>query len=735
MEPYADSFEHLRDEFSRLDLLLRRALVVARQDGSAPAADDFRGLLISEPEIDNLLKSSDFLGDRWRQAAKAQETLKPIDQALLVLRNDIDSRRALSEEANIHLVLPHLAKCFDLSPAEVDLLLVALAPELEPRYETLYAYLQNDVTRKRPSVDLALNLICRSEQEKVFARRLFALGAPLFRHCLLQLAEESHDRRPPLIRKFLKLDDELVDFLLLARPSEATDTGALLTPARGFNSLEMEPSTLAHFENLATYLKQAGAGGGAVIRLIGQAEAGLREAAEALAYSIGRRLLVFELQPLEGTDTESSVRLAAMIRDARIWGAIIAVSAGEPAENEPDSNRRSRMEGLLWRKLQDFPGFVLLLGPDAAFRRLPNDLRVLRLEVAPPGFAVRRGAWEAALNGDAPGIDIARLADTFRFGARQIHQTVGMAAGLAALRDPLNPAPSIEDVFEAGRALSTPNLRHFAVRVEPRYTWSDIVLPQEKAEQLRNIAARMKFRHLVQQEWGFGRKLSRGKGLNVLFTGPSGTGKTMAAEILAGELSLDLYQIELSSVVSKYIGETEKHLSEIFHEAELSQALLFFDEADALFGKRTEVKDAHDRYANIEVNYLLQRVEQFEGIVVLATNLQRNVDEAFLRRMHEVVEFPFPDETLREGIWRGHFPRETPCEDEIDFAFLARQFKLTGGNIKNIVLNAAYLAAQESNPISMSHLILATKAEHQKLGKMCVKSDFGPYYELVEQRA
>jgi SpoVK/Ycf46/Vps4 family AAA+-type ATPase len=209
----------------------------------------------------------------------------------------------------------------------------------------------------------------------------------------------------------------------------------------------------------------------------------------------------------------------------------------------------------------------------------------------------------------------------------------------------------------------------------------------------------------------------------------------MAAEVLAGELSLDLYQIDLSSVVSKYIGETEKNLSAIFQEAELSQALLFFDEADALFGKRTEVKDAHDRYANIEVNYLLQRVEQFEGVVILATNLQRNLDDAFLRRMQEVVEFPFPDEVLREQIWNGHFPTNAPRDEDIDFKFLARQFKVTGGNIKNIVLNAAFLAAQESKPINMSHLILSTKAEFQKLGKLCVKADFGKYYDLLHKAA
>jgi SpoVK/Ycf46/Vps4 family AAA+-type ATPase len=310
-----------------------------------------------------------------------------------------------------------------------------------------------------------------------------------------------------------------------------------------------------------------------------------------------------------------------------------------------------------------------------------------------------------------------------------------MARSLIAVRKPSQQEPKIQDLLDAGRALTSPQVGKFAIRVEPRYSWNDIVLPPEKAQKLRHIASWIKHRRLVHRDWGFGRKLSRGKGLNVLFTGPSGTGKTMAAEVLAGELSLDLYQIDLSTVVSKYIGETEKNLSAIFHEAEQTQTLLFFDEADALFGKRTEVKDAHDRYANIEVNYLLQRVEQYEGVVILATNLQQNLDDAFLRRMQEVLEFPFPDAELRERIWRGHFPKGAPTAADIDFRFLAQNFKWCGGNIKNIVLSAAFLAARESKPISMSHLILATRAEYQKEGKLPVKTDFGRYYDVVARSA
>jgi SpoVK/Ycf46/Vps4 family AAA+-type ATPase len=246
------------------------------------------------------------------------------------------------------------------------------------------------------------------------------------------------------------------------------------------------------------------------------------------------------------------------------------------------------------------------------------------------------------------------------------------------------------------------------------------------------MCAHIRFGPKVFEEWGFERKLARGKGLNVLFAGPPGTGKTMAAEVLATDLGLELYKIDLASVVSKYIGETEKNLERIFHEGQSSNAILFFDEADSLFGKRSEVKDSHDRYANLEISYLLQRMEEYDGIVILATNLRKNMDDAFVRRMHGAIEFPMPEELDRLEIWRRTFPPEAPVAGDLDLEFLARKFKLSGGNIKNIVLEAAFFAAEAGSSISMGHLVRATRREHQKMGKLFHESDFGPYAHLVK---
>ena len=727
MEAYQNSFEHLREEIARLDLLLQRALLVARRSDPSQAADEFRGLVISEPEIDALVQAKDFFGERWRRQDAVKDELTVIDQQLDNMRRDIDARRKLSDEAQQWLALPALAKRFNLSPAEVDLLLLTIAVELEPHYETLYAYLQNDVTRKHPSINLALNLICRSEREKLDARILFAPSSTLFANRLLEMAEEPHDRDAPLLRKFLKVDEAIIAFLLDQPPTTAAAAG-LIEPLFSDHTSETDSNTQEQLRNLAAYLTRADRRGIA-LRLISQSETALASAAEALAQALGRRLLLVDLLQLGSEEAA----LSKLLRNAVLWGAIIAVKDKEPAGNGSENQIASQAQTFLWNALRVFDEPILLLGPESSFPRIPTNIRVWRQDIQTPGFDLRRQTWKAALRTAKTTADSARLADTFGFGGQRIRQTIDMARSLAAVRDPTQSHPGIQDLLDAGRALTSPQVGRFAIRVEPRYTWSDIVLPPEKAQQLRSIAAWMKYRRLVHRDWGFGEKLSRGKGLNVLFTGPSGTGKTMAAEVLASELSLDLYQIDLSSVVSKYIGETEKNLSAIFREAEQSQALLFFDEADALFGKRTEVKDAHDRYANIEVNYLLQRVEQYEGVVILATNLQQNLDDAFLRRMQEVLEFPFPDEVLREQIWRGHFPKDAPREKDIDYGFLAQKFKMTGGNIKNIVLAAAFLAAQEAKPISMSHLVVATKAEYQKEGKLAMKTDFGPYYELIKR--
>jgi hypothetical protein len=337
-----------------------------------------------------------------------------------------------------------------------------------------------------------------------------------------------------------------------------------------------------------------------------------------------------------------------------------------------------------------------------------------RIDVARPTPAEQRVLWERLLGESSAPLNGA-------LDALIAHFDLPRHAIAAASREASGEAPLETALWRACRAQSRPRLDDLAQRIEPVAGWGDIVLPATQLEILGEIAAHVRGRARVYHEWGFARKSTRGLGVSALFEGASGTGKTMAAEVLALELDLDLYRIDLSQVVSKYIGETEKNLRRLFDAAETGAAILLFDEADALFGKRSEVKDSHDRYANIEVSYLLQRMEAYRGLAILTTNARDAIDQAFMRRIRFVVSFPFPDEAQRAEIWRRVFPAETPTE-AIDHRALAR-LSLPGGSIRNIALAAAFVAADERSPVRMSHLARAAARECAKLERPLTEAE------------
>jgi hypothetical protein len=370
------------------------------------------------------------------------------------------------------------------------------------------------------------------------------------------------------------------------------------------------------------------------------------------------------------------------------------------------------------------PG-VVVLGTAQAWRPSPHEpLGVIGVPCTAPAANERRRIWrrevDAAGAGAAPG-DLAAVGDRFRLSPRQIKDAALTAAGQARLQRPRrgSSAPRLtrRELFAAGRSQSGHELGTFARRASAVHAWDDLVVPEEAHRQLRELAARVEHRTLVMDEWGFSARLAGGRGVTALFAGPSGTGKTMAAAVIAAELGLDLFAIDLSTVVSKYIGETEKNLSRVFGAAADSDAILLFDEADALFGKRSEVRDAHDRYANVEIAYLLQRMEEYDGLALLATNLRHHIDEAFIRRLDVIVDFPFPDTAERLRIWRSCLPRSLPLGDDVDLDALARH-RLAGGNIRNAVLGAAYLAARAGGPIGQAEFVAATRRELAKMGKL-----------------
>jgi SpoVK/Ycf46/Vps4 family AAA+-type ATPase len=341
----------------------------------------------------------------------------------------------------------------------------------------------------------------------------------------------------------------------------------------------------------------------------------------------------------------------------------------------------------------------------------------------------RREQWQASLGAEASsGLAVADVTTQFRLSSEQVARAVQAARLQAQLA---REAISLDNLRAGARAQNGAGLERLARRIQPSVGWDDLVLAPATAEALRELAGRARRRDQVLDEWGMRPGGSRGRGITVLFAGDSGTGKTMSAEVVAGDLGLDLYTVNLATVVDKYVGETEKNLERIFTEADGVNAVLLFDEADALFGKRSEVRDANDRYANIEVAYLLQRMETFDGLAILATNLRANVDEAFARRLDMVIDFPAPDVGLRRALWDRCLAPGVPRDEDLDLDFCAQAFELSGGNIRSIAITAAYLAADSGRPVAMVDLIRGVHREYRKLGRMVVAAEFGPYFRFT----
>jgi len=601
------------------------------------------------------------------------------------------------------------------SPFERDVLLLCLALELDRGYERIFAYLHDDVTARQPTVGLALDLLCDSPAERIAARRTLAPRAPL--------------RDWGLIRLLPGRDDAAS---LLARPMAlASGVAAALLEGNGLPRwLDLStPDTAIPASTLPSeprrVIEQVGAQSpdGLWIHLISDDEGESLLCAQALATRWGLPLLRVDAPHLP----ERATILRRAARDALLIGAALCVPhaalEAHPPEAWADAVRGLPLP-ILWG---DAPANARGT-PAAPWPPLEAPGRqVIRLEIASPSFERRRHLWGESLRDAADhGLDLDAVAGRYRLSRDQIARAAQVAQDAARQRHGDDGHVAMDDLFAAARAVSSPDLGSYAQRIPPRHTWHDIVLPEDQLAQLHELCDQFRYRHVVYDAWSMGGRSQLGRGLSVLFAGPSGTGKTLAAEVIARELQLDLFKIDLSGIVSKYVGETEKNLERIFAQARHANAILLFDEADALFGKRSETKDAHDRYANIEISYLLQKVEEYDGVVILTSNLQQNLDEAFLRRLHFVVAFPMPDEPARQRIWAQHLPDSLPRAANLDASDLAGRWKFSGGSIRNVALSAAFLAARDGEVLTHTHLLWAARREFQKLGKLVDERLFAP---------
>ncbi|MFF6777246.1 AAA family ATPase [Streptomyces sp. NPDC012637] len=656
-----------------------------------------------------------------------------------------------------------LAGRFGLAPLDLDLLLVALAPDLDARFERLYGYLNDDLTRRRPTVGLALELVGRAGIPS--ARFRLAPGAPLVSGGLVEVTEPE---RPPLSR-VLAVPDRVTAHLL---GDDAPDPSL----AGLFGERAEDPGADPAERDRAVAALRTGTGH-VHLRARGGDAAGLASAALRAA---GLPALCLDAAAL-GHDERAVPALArAVAREARLTGGGVVLGPLEALPDQPGVRDRllrtvcATLRGVplltygtsgwepAWAADTPVTLAVATPAPGRHAERWRHALeRALTELTGPSGPTGRSGPSEptgpacsaeparpgvgaaAALDGEpaaspagspdrSPDVEALALSvAAHRLDAGQLRRAAGTAVRAAALDGrPVSP----DDLRAAVRGQSGAGLARLARRVEPAVGWDDLVLPPPTHRQLRELAVRARHRDQVLGQWGMRPGGGRGRGVIALFAGASGTGKTMSAEVVAADLGMDLYVVDLSTVVDKYVGETEKNLERIFTEASSVNAVLLFDEADAIFGKRSEVKDAHDRHANVESAYLLQRMESFDGIAVLTTNLRANLDEAFTRRLDVIADFPVPDATQRLALWERCLGERLPRAADLDLDFCADRFELAGGSIRACAVTAAYAAAAAGGPLTMAQLVTAIAEEYRKLGRLVLAGEFGPYLGEVTRR-
>ncbi|MFI1100629.1 ATP-binding protein [Streptomyces melanogenes] len=657
-DPYDDPARAL---LAHLAALRERVAALAEHRAATdPTAEDpLRGLFLSDEAVHHLLHT-------WSPAGGDSA---PGDATPVAVRPRGPADR-----------LARLAERMGLTGWDTTVLLIALAPDVDRTFEALYGYLNDDVSRRRASVGLALDL-CGLPASSAHARARLHASAPLR---ALGLLEEQDPERPFLSRA-LRVPDRLTGHLL----GDDTPDAALL------GRLHPMPDPMPEAPGAEDF----------TARLAARLRTG--------------PLIAYLREPREGDG------LAALATALRAAG-LDALRCPDPADHVPELLREARLSGRavvlpglpehpapLVRALSEAPDVTVLLTDPRPYdpHWSPNDPLVLE---APGRGAGGAPAWQAALGADADGLDLAATVAPYRLGGDRVQRAAQAARALAAFDGtPVTAA----HVRLAARRQSASGLERHARRIRPAVDWRDLVLPEGPLTQLRELALRARHRDRVLGDWRLSAGGGRGRGVLGLFAGESGTGKTLSAEVVAADLGLDLYVVQLSSIVDKYVGETEKNLERIFTEADRTDAVLLFDEADAVFGKRSEVKDAHDRYANMESAYLLQRLESFDGIALLTTNLRANIDEAFTRRLDLVVDFPFPDAGQRLALWR-HGLAHVPAAEGIDLAPLARDFEMAGGSIRSAVVSAAYLAAGRGDEVTAADLLEGARREYRKAGRL-----------------
>lgn len=641
-------------------------------------------------------------------------------------RNELLSVRQYFIERYIQTVMSgkvfpviRLAEAFSLDPFSLFCLLTLLCCEVYQKYEKLFAYIQDDIARKTPTAETLIRLFAEPLDRISDYFGYFSADSVLTRFFLY--SDGSGLGSAPL-----KLTSQIMNYLTCGGNDdpavELWECGTKLHPL--YADKDAAACALGS-------LKSCVKGKTSLVVFSGRRGSGRRFQVKHCAAALGESVLFADVSEIFQKDGAES-RFSSLICERVIRGCAVCLTG---LEYLLDEERQEKLVGFssMLRKNRGWLGERLYITSEKKWTdaRLGDNIIKLDFELPETDESARLTLWREFTKDRRLDEDISpeEMAAKFRFTPGQIKASADRAADLTLMSG--GGAISAKTLHECCYAQVVVGLNTLASPIKPAYCWDDLVLPPQEIKLLKEACTHVRYRHQVYGDWGFGKRAAYGRGLSVLFSGPPGTGKTMAAQVITNQLHMQMYKIQISQIVSKYIGETEKNLRQVFTEARNANCILFFDEMDALFGKRSEVKDSHDRNANIETAYLLQQLEEYDGVVLMATNLLQNIDEAFMRRINFVVSFPFPDVPTRKRLWEKMLDTGAPVDDNIDIDFLAENFKIAGGNIKNCAVHAAFLAAAEGVPISMKHVVSSVVTEQRKNNIVVVREDLKEYADLV----
>jgi len=688
-------YDELTERLRRTDLLLLRAVKRQRERPSIRSKGQFWGAMMTDDEIDELLREHGEVtyprgADDMGQALRAAEKLRDREGGQI----------------------GRIREGFQIGGDDVDLLLLALAPEVSAGYARIFAYLNDNLSQSYLTVDLATRVLRTRRRERLELQTRLMQGAPLVRYRLLTLTPPDGESHPA---RRIQCTSRLLRWLLereeLPSSPGVTQLQTALDPFIPGTTRARVDKLTARMQGAQTYV------------IVGSTNGSREAVAQSIARRCSRPLLKIDLERCaEYLEQPWDLLRELMLSRALPYLINMVEAQDDPAHRVKLMNLGSALGGL--------PHPVLV---GAADRRsvtdlLGSDRPSVTVMCGRSSYEERIEAWSEGFKemGWQPERSVALAERFYSIGGTTIPRVLERANAESG-----GDEPDDDVLLSAAREGARPEFRGLAQHMVPRYRWDDLIISDKIRGSLQHLVDFLTHQETVFHHWGAREIRARGYGIKALFSGPPGTGKTMAAEVIAGSLGLDLFRVDLSQVISRWVGETEKNLKEIFDAAEGGVAVLLFDEADALFGSRGDVKQAQDRFANQEVSFLLQRLEVFEGCAILTTNLQENIDEAFLRRFGAVVEFPMPSPAERLLLWQRAIPRNAPKGDDLDLEYISSQFIIAGGSIVNAAISACVLAATEGAPVHMRHVIRAVGQELMKMGKQVNRVHFGKHFDIV----